>query len=506
MLTTTYRRGAAAGWRARSAPSVPQFFASSTGSSANPGTQASPWNLASVMSGGPHGELNKPANGATVYVRGGDYGGGWAPTAALCGLNPHGAFDPRGKVHIRAFPGEVVTLTDTLTINATAGTDVWWWDLTVQNTNVSSSNVTGIDVHAARHGFIRVIAHDHSANGFGCWIEAPDCFFVQPASFNNGFTGSDPSSSFGHGFYLENQTGFKRVYGGIAFNGFGYGYHHYASGNSFLTGGDFQYCGAMGNGKGTGDGYDFIFGGGPPLINFNCDHPVSLSPTPAPSGTCLSIGYTSDGTINQSGAVTNGFLDGGRVLIEWWDSPAVLTFTNNLIGQGLHVDFAGASATFGAGSVIDNNTYNYTDTFSPFELERNAVLSTADTIAAWRTLAGSGIDTHSTLTANANIGALVLPWANPLDPGQGVVHIKNPSGASTVAVDVSSILPVGANYSIYHHHSLTASPVLTGTYPGGTLAFPMNPALPPPAMLGGSLRSVTPIDSRPYAGMFWVRS
>src|SRR6185437_6604691 len=126
--------------------------------------------------------------------------------------------------------------------------------------------------------------------------------------------------------------------------------------------------------------------------------------------------------------------------------------------------------------------------------------------AAWRTLAGAGVDTHSTLTANANIGALVLPWANPLDPGQGVVHIKNPSGASTVAVDVSSILPTGANYSIYHHHSLTASPVLTGTYPGGTLAFPMNPALPPPAMLGGSLRSVTPIDSRPYAGMFWVRS
>src|SRR5690348_2798150 len=197
MLTTIYRRGAAAGWRARSAPSVPQFFASSAGSSANPGTQASPWNLASVMSGGPHGELNKPPNGATVYVRGGTYPGSWAPTAALCGLNPHGAFDPRGKVHIRGFPGEVVTLTDTLTIDATAGTDVWWWDLTVQNTNVSSANIIGVDAHASRHGFIRVIAHDHSGDGFGGWIENPDCFWYQCASYNNGFTGSTPGVSFG---------------------------------------------------------------------------------------------------------------------------------------------------------------------------------------------------------------------------------------------------------------------------------------------------------------------
>ena len=502
----TYRRAAAAGWRQSHAATMPTYYASTTGASGNAGTQASPWDLTSVL-GGSHAQLNGPSTGATVYLRGGTYPGSWTVGANIKGTNPFGPFDPRGKIHIRAFPGETVVLTDSLSIPLAptpAGTDIWWWDITVQNTNVGASNVIGIDAHAARHGFVRVIVHDQSGDGFGGWVEGPDCFWVQCAAFNNGFTGSDPSSSFGHGYYIENQTGFKRLYGCMAFNQFGYGFHHYASGSSFLNNGDFQYCAGLANGR--KDGYDFIFGGGPPLVGFNCDHPASLSWTAAPAEqTPLSIGYTSDQTVNTSGAVTNGFLDGGRVLIEWWDSPGVLNFSNNKVGQGLHVDFLGASANFGAGSAVDNNAYNYTDAFDPFEIERNAVLSTTGTIAGWRTLLGGGFETHSTLTANANIGSLVQVWLNPLDPGHGKVDIKNPSGASTVNVDVSSIVPIGGTYNVFHHHSLNASPVLTGSnYPGGTLAFPMNPALPPPAMLGGTLRSVTPIDARPFAGIFWV--
>lgn len=503
------RRGgdrAAAGWQ-KHAPVASTYYVSTAGASGNAGTIASPWDLGSVLAGS-HPQLNAPAAGATVYWRGGTYSGSWTlSSSALSGTNPNGAFDPRGKIHMRAYPGETVVLTDTLTIDSTAGTDIWWWDLEVKNTNASSSDTIGVDCHAARHGFIRVISHDHSGDGFGGWIENPDCFWVQCAGYNNGFTGSTPGVTFGHNYYIENQTGFKRVYGSIGFNAFGYNFHHYASGASFLTGGDFRSCGATAAGRGNpgNSGYNFLLGGGPPLVNLNADSLMAMAPQAASESTTASIGYFSDQTVNTSATITNCFFD-GKLLLEWWDSPAVLTFTGNAVGDGLTLDLLGASASLNASSVLNGNVYNYVDAFDPFALGKNQVYSVADTIAAWRTLLGGSQESTSTLTANATMGQKIVVYANPLDAGNGLVLIKNSAGASTVSVDVSSILSNGANYAVYHHHSLNASSVLTGTYAGGTLAFPMNPSMSPPPMLGGSLRSATPVDSRPYAGMFWVKT
>lgn len=507
-MTMLHLRGAVAGWRQThpATPTVPQFFVSTTGVSGNAGSQASPWDWSSVI-GGSHAQLNKPANGAIVYLRGGTYPGGWAVGANLCGLNPNGPFDPTGKIHIKAYPGEQVILTDSMLVDTTAGTDIWWWDIDFQNTDVNSSDIQGINLKSARHVFVFCTSHDHSGDGFGAWDEAPDSALVQCFTYYNGFTGTTPGSSFGHGFYIENQTGYKRLYGCGGLNNFGYNFHFYGSGAAFLVNGDFRSCGACAPSRGIpgNSGYNFLLGGGPPLINLNADSLWSMSPTAAAESTCASIGYFSDQTVNTTASVTNCLFD-GKVLAEWWDSPAVLTFTGNRLGADFVVDLLGAAASLDAATVMDHNTYLYNGAFDPWALGKNQVYTTAATIAAWRTLVGGGREANSTYTATANVGQQVLVYPNPLAPGNAYVAIKNSAGASTVSVDVSGILTPGTPYNVYHQHSLRSNPVLTGTYGGGSLSFPMNPAIAPPTMLGGTLRSATPVDTRPYAGQFWVRS
>lgn len=484
----------------------PTYYASTGGSSGNNGSVGSPWDLASVINGA-HGELNQPVDGALVYVRGGQYNGSFNQGANLCGRNPSGPFDPAGKIHIRAFPGEQVVLTNQLVIDINAGTDIWWWDLDISNLTSASSDLMGVDHHAARHVFIRCISHDHSGNGFGSWEEAPDSAFVQCYSQYNGFTGTTPGSSFGHGFYFQNTSGYKRLYGCGADNNFGYNFHFYGSGAAALVNGDFQYCGAVAPSRGIpgNSGFNILLGGGPPLINLKADHLMAMSATAAAESTTASIGYFSEQTVNQSALVTNCLFD-GKLLLEWWDSPAVLTFTNNRVGADVVLDLLGAAASLDAATVMDNNAYLYNGAFSPFALGKNQSYTTADTIAAWRTLLGGSREASSTYVASANVGQVAYVWANPLDPGSGFVSIKNSLGLSTVSVDVSLILQPGQAYNVYHQYSLRNNPVLSGTYSGGSLAFPMNPALTQPSMLGGPLRGATPVDVRPFAGMFWVRA
>lgn len=484
----------------------PIYYAATNGSAGNSGSIGSPWDLASVINGS-HAELNQPVDGAKVFVRGGTYPGSFSVGSTICGRNPSGPFDPAGKIHIQGYPGEHVILTDTLTIPIGAGTDIWWWDLDINNTNVNSSDIQGCDLHAARHVFIRVIVSNQSGDGFGGWEEAPDCSYVQCFSLYNGFTGTTPGSSFGHGYYIENITGYKRAYGCGAINNFGYNFHHYGSGNAHLNNGDFQRCGACAPSRGNpgNAGYNFLLGGGAPLINLNADRLISMAPTAAAESTCASIGYFSSQAINTSAVVTNCIFD-GKLLFEWWDDPALLTFTGNRVGADVIMDLLGATAALAAGTVMDSNAYLYNGAFSPFALGKNQVYTTADTIAAWRTLLGGSREALSTYVPTADIGQQIVVSANPLDPGQGYVAVKNSAGLATVDVDVSGILADGANYKVYHQNDLRITPVLSGTYSGGTLAFPMNPSIAVPTMLGAVLRSTSPLDTRPYSGQFWVRS
>ncbi len=62
--------------------------------------------------------------------------------------------------------------------------------------------------------------------------------------------------------------------------------------------------------------------------------------------------------------------------------------------------------------------------------------------------------------------------------------VYNLDGLSDVAVDVSSILNVDDTYEVHEAQDWSGTPLLTGTYPGGTLTFPMAAVTAPMPVAG----------------------
>lgn len=62
---------------------------------------------------------------------------------------------------------------------------------------------------------------------------------------------------------------------------------------------------------------------------------------------------------------------------------------------------------------------------------------------------------------------------NEYQAGRANVTIFNWKRLATVAVDLSGVLQVGAPFKIQHAEDFLGAPVLTGTYPGGSVDFPM---------------------------------
>jgi len=74
----------------------------------------------------------------------------------------------------------------------------------------------------------------------------------------------------------------------------------------------------------------------------------------------------------------------------------------------------------------------------------------------------------------------------PYVAGRGHIIIYNWSMAASVPVDLSSVLTAGDSFAVWNVQDLfAATPVLSGTYTGGTVTLPMAGVTPPPP-LGGT--------------------
>jgi hypothetical protein len=70
-------------------------------------------------------------------------------------------------------------------------------------------------------------------------------------------------------------------------------------------------------------------------------------------------------------------------------------------------------------------------------------------------------------------GTLVFIQPNIYEPGRANITIYNWDLASTVSVDLSGVLSVGATYQIQNAQDFFAAPVLSGTYDGNPVSIPM---------------------------------
>ena len=88
--------------------------------------------------------------------------------------------------------------------------------------------------------------------------------------------------------------------------------------------------------------------------------------------------------------------------------------------------------------------------------------------------------------------------------GMGNVIIYNWENLTTVNVDLSTVLGVGNPYEIYDARD-RVTPILSGTYAGGTVGFPMNTQVTDPTPTTGFLSGATPPNTVPLFNAFVVR-
>jgi hypothetical protein len=190
------------------------------------------------------------------------------------------------------------------------------------------------------------------------------------------------------------------------------------------------------------------------------------------SGQQLKLGI--GGANNGQATVTGNFIAGGgqAIEVEKW-SPLIFTgntlhATNNQIGNSEMILYKPQSGTPSVS--WNNNTYwnQITGAVGYYP----AAGSSSRTFTQWKS--DTTFDAASTQTVGASAN-WVLIRPNIYEAGRANIIVYNWTGATSIDVNLSGVLASGDAFSVYAAESY-GSPVLTGTYTGGTIAIPMTAA------------------------------
>lgn len=474
------------------------------GTAGGAGTSASPWDYVTGF-----GKATTVQPGDSVVIHGGDYGTGVETvTLSLAGS----ATQP---IIIRPAPGEMFAI-NIKQVDVT-GHDLWLWNDDHFNAELhcAVASPDGTDLtrfqDAGTLKCINWVVHDGGGIGLAPQSETADHEMNGNILYNNGRSAT-LAPVYGHGIYSHGTTtaGQKRkIRGNILFNQVGYGIHSFAdTGNED----NFEVYWNFSAGNGLGNGYDMLIGGQTALTNCDVEHNACKNLLHQQTAT---IGYLADGdpgALGIGGLCQRNYFS-GLVALGNWDN-AGFQFLRNTIVEGdagllLRWKFQGASIAM-AGNLSDYNQYASLQSGGIFAASyinpAQNVDGTYSTLAALKTALGGTNDQHSTLTNAANFGTQVFESVNEYVSGRAHYLIDNPSGAATVAVDISSVVAVGETYEVWNVYDLktqtnpTGAAVLSGTYAGGTVAFPMT-GKTPKALAGNEF---PPNNGLPNTGLFVV--
>ncbi len=249
-------------------PAVPaEWYVATDGRAEGEGTKDSPWDPESTLVG-----RQKVEPGDTVWIRGGTYK---HPDRKLGspGYVVRLAGEEEKPIHVRAVPGQRVTIDGGLTVQAPS-TYLWIWDLEILvSENFSMSRRVeetgshpqsynrpwgGLNVHAGKGcKYINLVIHDN-AQGISFWSGATDSEVHGCIIHDNGWDA--PDRGHGHAIYTQNKEGTKTISDCIMTGGFSYTMHAYGSSrayvDNYLVVGNVCYSGGP-----------FLIGGGRPSRN-----------------------------------------------------------------------------------------------------------------------------------------------------------------------------------------------------------------------------------------------
>ena len=458
----------------------------------NGGSVDRPLDLARALS------AQSPARpGDTILLRGGVYKGAF--TSELIGT-------AAAPIVVRQAPGERATIdgrgapANTLTIQ---GAHTWFWGFEVTNsdpTRVYTREVqldpdradrvrgTGVNVYGPGTKCINLVVHD-VLGGFGLWESAVNAEVYGSLAYHNGVV--DTQRGHGHGLYIQNREGTKRIEDVIAFGNHATGMKAYGEAG-YAIGVHFEGVVSFNNGvpsigAAALDKIENLFVGTTdnPADRITVVDSLFYHP-PNTLGPNVTLGYQNED--NGSLTVRNNFIIGGSTALSLrhWRQATVtdntvfaMTSSNPNTDQTLvHVKQPpGASAQWNRNTYVDGTGQMQPFTFNEAENRHGGGNLTFD---EWRD--SSGFDATSSYAAGSPSGSVVRVRRNRYEAGRGHVIVYNWDRLSSVMVDISGIgLRIGEVFEIRDAQDFYGPPVLRGAYTGARVEVPLQSRTSSPA-------------------------
>ena len=475
-------------------------FVSPSGSSAGDGSYQHPWNLATALA--------QPATvvpGDTIWMMGGTYTGPFVSKLTGTSTKP---------VVLRQLAGQRATVDGRFEID---GSYTYYWGFEVMDsdpkrvTTIAGSdpadlprqNVT-VFVLGPFNKIINMVIHD-LGDGLFAGSAAQGLEITGSVFYNNGWEG--PDRGHGHNVYLQNQYATKVVTDNVLFNSFSEGLHMYGTDAAYLYNFDVEGNTIAGSGSPVAAKFGLssnilLQGAGGKMAHFvfkanNIDHT---------DGTSIAVGLNTPGGAQGQDVQ---FLDNtvhGQAQFNEMDGYVVTgnTFTTGgspLATQNVLVSLRLATGQSLSANRWDSNKYAApsTSTQDPFYLVNGTTSAATYKFAGWRT--ATGYDGVAQYTSGSLAGSQVSVRPSKYEPGYATIICWNWSAASTVAVDLSTVLRGGDRYEIRHVYDLFGSVVASGVYGGGSVNLATT-GYNAPAPIG---YGVTPPSTSSYLNVFIVR-
>jgi hypothetical protein len=402
------------------------FYVTTTGTPSGNGSVASPWDLPTAL----RSPTVKP--GDTIWIHGGTYRGAFVSKL----VGERGA-----PITVRSYPGEWAILdgageTDPALQVYKSWTVVRDLEITSSDPNRGVDRPSGIYVEGPNLAFVNLVVHDVGTGiiGNSATADAPEpspgLLLYGSIFYDNGWNAADRAH--GHHVYLQNRDGKKTIADNAFFHSYGFGIHAYSDDDTHwvqgydIVGNVWFLAGAASTGESKL--YDDC------LVGQNGTHPVARVRLDANMGWAhgagerdLHLGYSAP--VNQDVTLENNYLVGGIAFAGAWQSVVMR-------GNTVYGDISGVDASA------------YPD---------NAFLTAAPTAAK------------------------VFVRPDVLTPGRALVIVYNWAGQDAVAVDLSSVVTVGATYDVVNVQDPLGADVASAVYAGGAVLLPMtglSPAQP----------------------------
>jgi hypothetical protein len=462
------------------------WFVSTSGSFGGKGSIGSPWSLKRVFGGDPDFEGVAPPSaikpGDTVCLRGGTYTGFFQ--TILSGT-------PRQPITIQPYPGEAAIIdsaseacgsfncNDTVIITGKGNLIIAGLEVTDSYAaNRTDARPGGISVLARNVKVINNVIHD-VGGGIGSSDAAYDCEFYGNVIYNSGWDDTHNGlgqGGTGHGMYIQNQYGFKKIYDNIITGSFGYGLHAYVSGahlinldvqgsisfdNGYWTRGTpGPYCSTTGYGCEGGGSVNFFFGAGHiPVTNLTLLNNYGFHREHR-AGTNLQLGYGGGENLSVN-AQSNTFVGGDNLLFKFEN----VTLAGNFFASSVQsLNWIKPDTYDQSKQNIDGNKY-YIYRNPPADCNAAQFDGTFgfQGVAQWK---ANGFDAHSTFfpCGTRPSGVRVDVRKNAYDPNRAHVIINNYSKSATVIVDLSLVLKAGDSFEIRNAQDYFGPLVASGIY------------------------------------------